>query len=98
MDAEYAVPIEEALDRLDVIPDYDAGSGPAPCVHTFMQSAVGLLGAHWYLPTVKAAFERWGVEEAGDSASRMNHALVVIKDGKTPVFFATKAEGVPGDC
>lgn len=86
---EYAVTVEDAMSRLDVLPDYDPGTGPQPCVHTFAQSAVGMLGAHWPLDDVRAYFAQHGVEEAGEQAQAMRHGLVVTGGGRT-IFFATK--------
>jgi hypothetical protein len=88
MDENYGVPVEDAMARLDVIPDYDAGNGPEPCVHTFAQSQVGLLGAYWDLPSVEAFMRKHGVEKAGEQATAMNHGLVVVGGGRT-IFFAT---------
>lgn len=88
-DRSYAVSIEDALTRLDVI-DYDAGTGEGPCVHTFAQSGFGLLGAHWYLSELEPHMRRWGVEEAGAEAKAMRHGLVVISDAPGPLFLATK--------
>ena len=49
MSGEYAVSIEDALARLVIQTDYDAGSGPGPCVHTFREGGPALIGAHWSL-------------------------------------------------
>ena len=89
-DERVPVPIEEAIARLDVIPDYDPGGdeGPGPCVHTVRPSGPILLGAHWRLAQVRAAIERHGVEESGPQATRMGHALVLF-DEKGPLFLAT---------
>lgn len=89
-DERVAVPVDEAMERLEVIPDYDPGDGPGPCVHTFAQSAFALLGAHWSLSSVREFFEKHGVEEAGPEATAMRHGLVVVGDGRT-IFFETKA-------
>lgn len=85
----YSVPVEQAIERLVVIPDYDPGDGPQPCVHTFRSSPVGLLGAHWSVESARAAMEEFGVEEAGEQASAMDHRLVVI-DKTGPVFFEAR--------
>ena len=87
--SEYAVAVDDAVARLKVIPDYDDGNGPRPCVHTFVESAFGLLGAHWGVEDARLAFETLGVEEAGEDAKSMGHGLVVIRPGKGPVFFET---------
>ncbi len=92
MSDEYAVPVDEAMKRLAVQPDYDCGNGPEPCVHTYADSAIALIGAHWSLPDVRAFFEQWGVEESGESAQAMRHGLVVVAEGgKRTVFFETVA-------
>lgn len=94
--SEYAVPAEEALERLEVIPDYDNGSGPGPCVHSFAASGIGLLGAHWRLEEVRALFEREGVEQAGPGMTGMRHGLVCVfeDDGRQrTLFFETKFTG-----
>jgi hypothetical protein len=89
--SEYAVAVDDALARLKVVDDYDDGAGPRPCVHTFVDTPLALLGAHWPLTKVRAAFERWGVEESGEAASAMGHGLVVVeRDRQRSVFFATK--------
>ena len=93
--SEYSVPVEDALGRLAVIPDYDPGDGLKPCVHSFAQSAFGLLGAHWDLDSVREFFEKHGVEEAGEQAQAMRHGLVVVarEGGRTrTIFFETRAE------
>lgn len=84
--SEYAVPVEEAMERLVVIPDYDGGNGPGPSVHTFRTGSGMALGAYWSLDVVRAAMEKHGVEEAGDGMSSMGHSLVLIDDAG-PVFF-----------
>lgn len=89
---DYSVAVEEALDRLAVVEDYDPGDGEQPCVHTFRSTAIALLGAHWSVEDARAAFEKYGVAEAGEQAKAMNHGLVVIDDGG-PVFFETKQDG-----
>lgn len=81
--------VEEAVARLDVTPDYDNGSGPQDCVHTFRNSSFMLIGAHWTVPDLRALMERYGVEEAGAQATAAHHGLVVIDD-HGPLFIATK--------
>ena len=90
--SEYAVPVDEAIDLLDIIPDYDPGDGPKPCVHTFAESGFGLLGAHWSLDDLRTLFETYGVERAGDAATAMGHGLVVLRPSRGPLFIATKGE------
>jgi len=90
----YSVAVEEAMKQIDVLPDYDCGNGPEPCVHTFAQSAVGPLGAHWSLESVRAFFEEHGVEKAGPAAVATGHGLVVPRsDRPGPIFFATDGQG-----
>lgn len=87
--SEYAVTVEDAMARLMVIEDYDNGSGPGPCVHTFRAGGPMLLGAHWGLDDLRAAMERYGVAEAGEQAAAMGHTLVVIDD-HGPVFLQAR--------
>lgn len=90
---DYAIPVEDAMQRLDVIPDYDPGDGPGPCVHTFAESGFGLLGAHWHLEDIEGFMRRWGVEEAGEMATAMGHGLVVPKSDRLgSLFIATRKE------
>src|SRR4030095_15959153 len=91
-DERVPVPLDTALERLEVIPDYDpgGGEGPGPCVHTFRPAGLRLLGAHCRLAQVRAAIERYGVEESGPEATRMGHALVLF-DQKGPVFLAARS-------
>lgn len=88
-----AVTVEDAIARLAVVEDYDPGDGPKPCVHTFVAAGFGLIGAHWSIKDARAAFERWGVEEAGPSAVAMDHGLVVVEKepDRRAVFFETRA-------
>lgn len=84
------IPIEDAIARLAVLPDYDPGGGPGPCVHTFRMPAAGiLLGAHWPIDAVRTAMEKFGVEESGPLAAEANHGLVLI-DAAGPLFLETK--------
>lgn len=84
---EYAISIDEAMKRLKIIPDYDAGGGPEPCVHTFRDGGIALLGAHWSVEDLRALMEKHGVEESGERACAMGHGLVV-KD-PDPLFIET---------
>ncbi len=86
--SEYAVPIDEALKSLDIEPDYDAGSGPGECVHTFKDAGPILIGAHWYLSDLLVMMEEHGVERSGDAATKANHGLVILHP-KGPLFLAT---------
>ena len=87
--SEYRISIEEAMERLDIIPDYDQGDGPEPHVHTLRQAGPALLGAHWQLTEIVAAAEKYGIEEAGMKAEQLKHGLVIIDDNG-PCFLATK--------
>ena len=87
--SEYALTVDEAMNRLAVIPDYDPGTGPGPCVHSFREAGFGLIGAHWYINDARKAMEEHGVEVSGDQAQAMHHGLVVI-DKAGPIFFETK--------
>jgi hypothetical protein len=93
--SEYTVPIEDALARVVIQADYDAGTGPGPCVHTFRQGGPMLVGAHMYLDRLRAAMERYGVEEAGDEAASTGHTLVLIDD-HGPVFIEARPGIVVG--
>lgn len=79
---------EEAVERLEIIEDYDAGSGPGKCVHSLREGPFMLLGAHWYLDDVIKTFDQFGPQEAGPDATAANHGIVVIDD-TGPVFFGT---------
>lgn len=74
---------------LEVIEDYDPGTGPEPCVHTFRNPAGMLVGAHWPLTKVEEAVKAHGVELSGDVATASGHGLV-LTDELGPVFLATK--------
>ena len=84
----YAVNPKVALGRLKVIPDYDPGDGPKPCVHTFLAAGGVLVGAHWSVKEVKRAMKRYGVEEAGEQATAMHHGLAIMEPGR-PIFLET---------
>jgi hypothetical protein len=90
-----SIPIEDALDRLVVDPAYDCGHGPEPCVHTFLSGAIGLIGAHWSLASVREAMEAHGVEEAGEMATGMGHGLVILRPVPPgPLFLEARPPGV----
>lgn len=88
-DERVPVATDEALAMLAVIEDYDAGGGPEPCVHSYRASEIGLIGAHWPVEKVRAVFEEYGVELAGEFMTAIGYGLAVI-DSTSPVFFATK--------
>ncbi len=81
----------EALSRLDVMPDYDPGGGPGPCVHTLRASGPVLLGAAWRLADIEHIICVHGAAAAPPDMERMGHGLVVYDD-HGPIFIATKPE------
>jgi hypothetical protein len=87
---DYTLTVEEAIGRLAVIPDYDSGGGPQPCVHAIRQAGMDapLLGAHWTLDEARHAMETWGVASAGPLATGSGHGVVVV-DAVSPIFFET---------
>lgn len=85
--------VGEALALLEVVEGYDAGGGPGRCVHTFVQGGFALVGAHWYLAEVEAAFRRWGARESGAMAAGLGHGVCVVEGDRT-VFFQTRT-GAP---
>lgn len=86
--SEYTLTVEEAMSRLVITEDYDPGGteGPGPCVHSFRETPFAMLGAHWRVAEVRAAMEKYGVEQAGEQATAAGHGVVVIDD-QGPVFF-----------
>jgi hypothetical protein len=88
-EARVMLTVEQALERIEITPDYDNGSGPQDCVHTFRNSSFMLIGAHWTVSDVRALMEQYGVEEAGPQATAMKHGLVVT-DNHGPLFIETK--------
>jgi hypothetical protein len=86
---QYRISKEEAMKRLDIIPDYDQGDGPKPHVHTLRAGGPMLIGAHWTTAQVEQAIDKHGIEEAGKQAMEMAHGLAIIDD-MGPVFLATK--------
>lgn len=88
--SDYSLTTEEALSRLAVIANYDPGGegGPRPCVHTFRDAPLGLIGAHWSIEDARAAMEEFGVAIAGPQATAAGHGVVVI-DKTGSVFFET---------
>jgi hypothetical protein len=85
--------VEQALERIEITPDYDPGGvgGPRDCVHTLRSSGFMQIGAHWDVNDLRAAMQKHGVEEAGPEATGHGHGLVMIDD-HGPVFIATKQE------
>jgi len=93
---DYSIPLDEALQLLDVIPDYDPGDGPKPCVHTFLNGAWGLVGAHWSVENLTALMQEHGVLLSGEMATRRGHGLVVVRpEPQAPLFIATKESIAP---
>ena len=84
------VPIDDAMARLIVTEDYDAGNGPEPCVHTFLNGAGVLLGAHWSVTRVREEIEKYGVEEAGPGACSTGHCLVILRERTGPLFIEAR--------
>jgi hypothetical protein len=82
-----SIPIDDAISRLAVKPDYDDGdaSAPRPCVHTFRNPAPGvIIGAHWGLVELRPHMEKWGVQETVDpDMIKMSHGLMLIDDTGT---------------
>lgn len=79
--------MDEAIERLDVIEDYDSGGGPEPSVHTFRFKTM-MLGAHWSLDSVRRAFEQYEVVESPEFLRDIGHGLMIVDD-VGPVAFAT---------
>ncbi len=95
---EYAVPAGDAIRRLVVIPDYDDGKGPRPCVHTHRNTAGLLFGAHWGLEEITAAIEAaGGVEEAGPASTAMGHGLCLWHNGGWLWLESRPSEEGPAD-
>ena len=78
--------IEDAMAKLNVIPDYDPGGGPTDCVHTFRTGSGIILGAHWTLKEAREAMEKHGVNEVPGFAG---HTIAVVDD-IGPVLFEAK--------
>lgn len=58
-------------------------------VHTFRNSAVGLLlGTHWDKADILEAFKKYPPELSGPSATSMKHGIVLI-DEAGPLFVET---------
>lgn len=86
------IPVEEAVKRLVIQQDYDNGSGPQPCVHTFRQVGLALFGAHHTLESLRAEMVMWGVDFSGPAASQTGHGLVLI-DNLGPLFIEAEPDG-----
>lgn len=88
-----ALDVDEALARADVIEELD-DNGEATgrrTVHTLRQAKNGmLLGADWDLEELRAHMARWRVEKAGPAARATGHGLVVLEEGRGPLFIATR--------
>lgn len=89
--SEYDVSLSDALAMLDVIPDYDSGGGPKPCVHTVVQAGGIMIGAHWSVESLRDLMRDRGVQRAGAAARASGHGLVVVRPSpEGPLFIATK--------
>ena len=80
-------------DRVTLTPDeVDALMPPGDDVHTLIQAGSALIGADWSRSQILAAAASGGAELAGESATAMNHGIVIWQgdgDDMTPVFVAT---------
>lgn len=74
---------DDALSLLVVQPEYDAGGGPGPCVHTFRTGTL-MLGAHWALEDVEAAMREHDVYQLDPAV--IDHGLYLV-DVTGPVVF-----------
>jgi hypothetical protein len=85
---------DEAMTLLLVKPDYDAGDGPGPHVHTFRVSKdmpSALRGAHWSVDDLRAEMTQHGVEETTDAALiKVGHNLVINRRPGDSLFLETK--------
>jgi len=75
---EYAVPLEEALRMVKIVPNYNCG---ASCpggdhVHTVVMAGPVAAGAHWCLDTFRQHVQEWGIERSGQNA--MSHGLGLV--------------------
>jgi len=87
---DYSVSVGEAIGRLAVVEDYDPGDGPKPCVHAIVETAFGMLGAHWSVEKARQLMEECGVATSGPSASAMGHGLVTVRENG-PIFWETRS-------
>lgn len=75
------ISVDEAIDRLAVVPDYDPGGegGPGPCVHSFATAGgIGLIGAHLRLDEVRELFER--AELLHECEGPVGHNIATIEN------------------
>lgn len=94
-DEDYSISTDEAVERLVIQHDYDpgGGQGPTDCVHTFRDAGFGLIGAHMTVKEARVAFEKYGAQQAGPSATETGHGIVIV-DETGPLFFeAHPAQG-----
>lgn len=91
IDERVHLSVDEAIERLEIVPEYDLGSGVGPHVHCRTNPAPGIfIGAHWPLADVRALFEQHGAQEAGPLATRGGYGVAcVTPDGWR--FFETRA-------
>lgn len=80
--------VDAAIERLQVVPDYDpgGGEGPGPCVHTFTGGPF-LIGAHHRLNEVRADFER--AEQLEACKGPVGHDIATVIDGRL-LYYETK--------
>ena len=88
-DERVTLSVDDAIERLDT---WTEGDSEDRSVHTFLSSPIGLIGADWSLKSIREAMERGTVELSGEQATAMNHGIVILEEGKPPVFVATKVE------
>jgi hypothetical protein len=85
---------DEAMPRLLIKPDYDAGDGPGPHVHTFhvVPRLRGYLGgAHISVTELLAEMTQFGVEEATDTRLyALGHTLVIKHPDGDALYLETK--------
>lgn len=65
---------------------------PEGRVHTFVQVAHILVGAHWDREAIYDEFRRYGAELSGAAATAMKHGIVVLReyDAGGPLFVETR--------
>lgn len=66
-------------------------------IHTFRQARAGmLLGADWGRADILAHIEKHGAELSGETATRMDHGMVVLADGGALFIETRKAAEYSG--
>lgn len=91
------VEVATAIELLEVIDDYDPGDGdgPGPCVHSY-RGGMFLIGAHWKLDSVRAAFEQFGVSVSEDLRMTATGHWLACKDEAGWVYFAARKPSSDG--